>query len=161
MLKIILNRFQPQKRSLQKRKQVPEPEGAPQKKIFNFRILCEKYLQNQQNLYHVFIDFKKAFDRVWHEALWATTRKDNINASIIRAIEYLYGKAKSAALFNGSTGEWFRTEVGVRQGCLLSPSKKISNDQELIQSDPISCPQNQMGNNLIHKLTAVYETHAR
>ena len=26
-------------------------------------------------------------------------------------------------------------------------SKKISNDQELIQSDPIACPQNQKGNN--------------
>ena len=26
-------------------------------------------------------------------------------------------------------------------------SKKISNDQELIQSDPTSCPQNQKGNN--------------
>ena len=26
-------------------------------------------------------------------------------------------------------------------------SKKISNDQELIQSDSISCPQNQKGNN--------------
>ena len=26
-------------------------------------------------------------------------------------------------------------------------SKKISNDQELIQSDHISCPQNQKGNN--------------
>ena len=26
-------------------------------------------------------------------------------------------------------------------------SKKISNDQELIQLDPISCPQNQKGNN--------------
>ena len=26
-------------------------------------------------------------------------------------------------------------------------SKKISNDQEVIQSDPISCPQNQKGNN--------------
>ena len=25
--------------------------------------------------------------------------------------------------------------------------KKISNDQEMIQSDPISCPQNQKGNN--------------
>ena len=32
--------------------------------IFNLRILCEKYLQHQQDLYHVFIDFKKAFDRV-------------------------------------------------------------------------------------------------
>ena len=39
--------------------------------------------------------------------------------------------------------------------------KKISNDQELIQSDPISCPQNQKGNNLIHKLTTVYERHSR
>ena len=40
-------------------------------------------------------------------------------------------------------------------------SKKISNDQELIQSDPTSCPQNQKGNNKIHKLTAVYERHSR
>ena len=30
---------------------------------------------------------------------------------------------------------------------LQNQSKKISNDQELIQSDPISCPQNQKGNN--------------
>ena len=30
---------------------------------------------------------------------------------------------------------------------LYGQSKKISNDQELIQSDPISCPQNQKGNN--------------
>ena len=31
--------------------------------------------------------------------------------------------------------------------CWLIQSKKISNDQELIQSDPTSCPQNQKGNN--------------
>ena len=60
--------------------------------------------------------------RVWHEVLWATTRKYNINASIIRSIENLYDKVQSAVLFNGSTGEWFRTTVGVRQGCLLSPT---------------------------------------
>ena len=29
-------------------------------------------------------------------------------------------------------------------------SKKISNDQELIQSDPISCPQNQKGTKYIN-----------
>ena len=28
--------------------------------------------------------------------------------------------ATSAVLFNGSTGDWFRTTVGVRQECLLS-----------------------------------------
>ena len=36
--------------------------------IFNLRSLCKKYLQRQQDLYHVFIDFKKAFYRVWHAA---------------------------------------------------------------------------------------------
>ena len=49
-------------------------------------------------------------------------RKYNINASTIRTIEKLYDKAQSAVLFNGSTGEWFRTTVGVRQGCLLLPT---------------------------------------
>ena len=39
--------------------------------------------------------------------------------------------------------------------------KKVSNEQELKQSDPISCTQNHKGKNLIHKLTAVYERHAR
>ena len=53
-------------------------------------------------------------------------RKYNINTSIIRAIENLYdnlfSKATSAVLFNGSTGEQFRTKVGVWQGCLHSPT---------------------------------------
>ena len=34
----------------------------------------------------------------------------------------MYDKAQIAVLFNDSTEEWFRTTVGVRQGCLLSPT---------------------------------------
>ena len=68
------------------------------------------------------IDFKKAFDRVWHAALWATMRKYNISANLVRTIEQIYDKATSAVQMNGSIGEWFRTTVGVRQGCLLSPT---------------------------------------
>ena len=71
---------------------------------------------------HFWFLFKKAFDRVWHEALWATMRKQNINASIIRTIENLYDKAQCEVLFNGSTGEWFRPTTGVRQWYLLSPT---------------------------------------
>ena len=55
--------------------------------IFNLRILCEKYLQHQQDLYHVFIDFKKAFDRVWHAALFSNIKKYNISTNLIRAIK--------------------------------------------------------------------------
>ena len=92
------------------------------KQIFNLRILCEKYLQYQQDLYHVFIDFKKAFDRVWHAALWATMKKYNISTNLIQVIKNLYNKATSAVLFNDSIGDWFGTTLGVRQVCLLSPT---------------------------------------
>ena len=47
-------------------------------------------------------------------------RKYNISANIVRTIEQLYHKATSAVQMNGSIGEWFRTTVGVRQGCILS-----------------------------------------
>ena len=89
--------------------------------IFNLRILREKLLQHQRDLYHVFVDFKKAFDRVWHVVLWATTKKYNISTNLIQVIKHLYDKATSAVLFNGSIGGWFRKTVGVRQGCLPLP----------------------------------------
>ena len=75
-------------------------------------------------MYHVFIDFKKAFDRVYYVALSATMRKYNINANLVRAIEHLCDDALSAVQINGSTGEWFRKwwKGGVRQGFLLSSS---------------------------------------
>ena len=90
--------------------------------IFNLRSIIEKYQEHQQELYHVFIDFKKAFDRVWHQALWATMNKYNINKTLISLIEELYNQATSSAYLEGEIGEWFRTTVGVRQGCLLSPT---------------------------------------
>ena len=45
-----------------------------------------------------------------------------INTNHINMIQNLYDKATSAVCFNGSTGDWFRTTAGVRQGCLLSPT---------------------------------------
>ena len=123
MLKVILNRLKPQAEEIIAEEQAGFRAGrSTTEQIFNLRILCEKYLQHQQNLHQVFIDFKKAFDRVWHAALWATMRKYNISANLVRTIEQLYDKATSAVQMNGSLGEWFRTTVGVRQGCLLSPT---------------------------------------
>ena len=65
MLNIILNRLKPQEEKIIAKEQAGVRAGRSNtEQIFNLCILCEKYLQNQQDLYHVFIDFKKAFDRV-------------------------------------------------------------------------------------------------
>ena len=124
MLKIILNRLKPQAENIIAEEQAGFKAGRSiTEQIFNLRTLCKKYFQHQQNLYyHVFRDFKKAFDWVWHVALKAITKKYNISADLIRVIKHLYDKATSTVLFNGSIEDWFRTTAEVRQGCLLSPT---------------------------------------
>ena len=108
MLKIILNRLKPQAEKIIAEEQAGFRAGrSTTEQIFNLHILCEKYLQPQQDLYYVFIDFKTAFDRVWHAALWATMKKYNISTNLIQVIKNLYYKATSAVLFNGSIGDWF------------------------------------------------------
>ena len=122
MLKIILNRLKPQAKIIAEEQTGFRAGRSTTEQIFNLRILCEKYLQHQQDLYHVFIDFKKAFDRFWNAALWATMKKYNISTNIIQVIKNFYNKATSAILFNSNIGDWFGTTVAVRQGCLLSPT---------------------------------------
>ncbi|XP_068240261.1 uncharacterized protein [Palaemon carinicauda] len=67
-----------QKRSLPKNKLGLEEERSTTEQIFNLRVLCEKYSQHQQDIFHVFIDYKKAFDHVWHDALLATMNRYNM-----------------------------------------------------------------------------------
>ena len=66
-----------------------------------------------------------------------------------KAFENLDAMAKEADLFAEARGGVFScVNKGQRDNNKgAAQSKKISNDQELIQSDPISCPQNQKGNN--------------
>ena len=124
MLKIVLNRMKPQAEKITAEEQAGFRIGrSTTEQIFNLPILCEKSLQHQQDLYHVFIDIKKAFNRVWHAALWATMKKYNISTNLIQVIKNLDNKATSAVLFNSSIGDRFRTTVGVRQGfCSRPPS---------------------------------------
>ena len=38
-----------------------------ERRIFNCRVMIAKHLEHQRTLYHDFIHFKKAFDRVCHD----------------------------------------------------------------------------------------------
>ena len=99
LLKVPLNRLNIQAESIIVEEQAGFRSGrSTTKQIFNLRILCERYLQHQQHLYHVFIDFKKGFDRVWHKALWSTMRLYNINANLIQFIENVYNKGHQCSV---------------------------------------------------------------
>ena len=81
----------------------------------------EKHIETRKDVYHNFIDFKKAFDQVWHKGLWQSMANFGISQEIIHIIKSLYDNSSSVVLINNITGSFFNTTVGVRQGCLLSP----------------------------------------
>ena len=126
MLKIILSRLKPQTEKIIAEEQAGFRAGrSTTEQIFNLRIFCEKSLQHQQDLYRVFIDFKKAFNRVWHAALWATMKKYNISTTLIQVIRNLYDKATSAVLFNSSIGDLFWPTVTILINCPSCQCVKI------------------------------------
>ena len=106
MLKVILNRLKPKAEEIIAEEQARFLAGrSTTEPIFNLRILCEMYLQHQQNPYPVSIDFKNAFDRLLHPVLWASMRKYKISANVVRTTEQLYDKATREVQKNGSIGE--------------------------------------------------------
>ena len=105
MLKISLNRLRPQAEMIIAEEQAGfRTERSTTEQISTLRILCEKYLQHQQDIYHVSIHFKKSLGWVWHAVLLAIMKKYNNSTNLIRVIKNLYEKATSAVLFNSSIG---------------------------------------------------------
>ena len=91
MLQIMLNRLKPQAEKIIAEEKAGFRAGrSTTKQIFNVGILCDKYFQHQKDLYHVFIDFKKAFDRVWRTGLRAAMKNAAINNSKESNIQTLY-----------------------------------------------------------------------
>ena len=81
----------------------------------------EKYGEFSKSLYTCYIDYQKAFDSIWREGLWQVMSHLGYEGKIIRLLKALYKDTFSAVRVDGELTDWFRTLVGVLQGCVLSP----------------------------------------
>jgi hypothetical protein len=68
-----------------------------------------------------FIDFRKAFDRVWWNGLWKALFDMGVQGKAWRIIRGIYSDIRSSTLVGGQPSRWIGAHVGVRQGCPLSP----------------------------------------
>ena len=72
-------------------------------------------------LYHLYVDFNKAFNSVPLKALWRTLRGYGLPDELISSIQRLYTHAFEQPLVDGIATEGHYQKRGVRQGCSLSP----------------------------------------
>lgn len=72
-----------------------------------------------------FVDTKKAFDQVWRPGLWHKLSAMGMPAPICRVLQCLYHRGRTRVVCPQGTSRAFEDELGVRQGCLLSPDLYI------------------------------------
>ena len=85
------------------------------------RMLAERSIEMQKNLYIVFIDYEKAFDRVKHHEIMKDLEQIGIDQKDRRVIENLYWEQMAAISIDGDLNEWTNIKRGVRQGCVILP----------------------------------------
>lgn len=68
-----------------------------------------------------FVDFKKAFDTVWHDGLWLRLHSVGIRGRPLKILQSLYSNIRQSVLVDGQQTEYIRASQGVRQGCPISP----------------------------------------
>ena len=69
-----------------------------------------------------FLDFQKAFDRVWREGLWAKLRGKEVKGRLGRMLKALYAVHQAQVLVTGEVSAPFDIAIGTKQGCTLSPT---------------------------------------
>ena len=67
------------------------------------------------------IDFKMAFDFVWHEGLFLKLLENGIGGRFYDLIKDLYSNTRCAVKLSGHVYNSILFNRGVSQGCILSP----------------------------------------
>ena len=91
--------------------------------ILTMKSLSNKYVTDTKGgkLYTCFIDFRKAFDTVWHEGVFQKLIQANITGNFLNTLKNMYKKTKCAVKIGNKMTQFFPCQKGVRQGDPLSP----------------------------------------
>ena len=84
--------------------------------------LIKKYCHKKNaKIYSCFVDFKKAFDSVPRDILLKKLLNYGINGKVFNIIRDIYTTDKAGVKNKTTISSFFDLNVGVRQGCILSP----------------------------------------
>lgn len=94
------------------------PDSRTSDQTYVLKTLMDKYLKHYKKpLYACFVDFRKAFDMVWHEGLFLKLVRHGIGGNFLRIIRDMYSIMKVCVKTNIGISD----TVGVRQGDGIRP----------------------------------------
>lgn len=92
--------------------------------VFCLQSMAQKYLsKNGGRFYCLYVDFKKAFDKIDHAVLFQSLKRKGIDGKFLRILSEMYRNIKSCVkpISSNVTTDYFACNVGTRQGDISSP----------------------------------------
>ena len=95
--------------------------------ILALKTLIDKYTyscnnKNKKYLYACFVDLKSAFDTVWRDGLFNKISQLGIGGIFLAMLKNIYNKVYFRIKLDGMISERFESNIGVKQGCVISPT---------------------------------------
>ena len=106
--------------------------------VFVLNSMIDSYIGKGKKIFGCFVDFSKAYDSVWREGLFYKLMKNKLSFKFISMIKSMYNDLNLSVKLTEGITSFFKSDVGVRQGCNLSPmlfNLFINDLVEYLQSD--------------------------
>ena len=121
--------------------------------IYTLQTVIRKYNKiYKKKIFACFIDFKKAFDTIWHSGLLYKLKMINIGNNFYNVIKCMYTNNEVCMKMNDKITEFFNSTVGVKQGDNLSSTLFNIYINDLPACFDNNCNPVQIGNSKVHCL---------
>ena len=90
--------------------------------IFCARQIIEKSIEHDTKTFMLFVNLRKAYDSVPHQALWHALESYGIPEPMLRLIRSLHEGMKAEVTVEGKVAPDFEVKNGLRQGCVMAPT---------------------------------------
>ena len=89
--------------------------------MFAVRQVCKKYLANWKDVFWAFMDLENANDTIDQHGMWQMLRECGVGGKLLKAVQSFYVDSRACVRVGNDVSEWFQVNVGLRQGCVMSP----------------------------------------
>ena len=89
--------------------------------VFAVRQVCEKYLANGKDVFWAFMDLEKAYVTIDRYGMWQMLRVYGVGRKLLKAVQSFCVDSRACVRVGNDVSEWFPVNVGLRQGCVMSP----------------------------------------
>jgi len=112
-------------------------------------------LDHGLQIHVIYTDFKKAFNKVPHQALISKLKAYNLNNTLLLWIQDFLCNCKKRVIVNGTYSQWYSVASGIPQGSILGPLQiliYINDLTTVTQKQILECTYMQM----MQKFTVPY-----